>query len=312
MRSVEELEELRQQLKRFAEGMVPRAKTKPDRSGNGVIAVIEWTGDDGNLGVGMIVLFSDNLRYSLKPYENVYLVDYQVRESRTGKKYVKCFRCLTEEQYGALKEDAERRLKEIEEEIERQRIREEVESAARELGVSAEAVRKAVELAKRGMYEAAWQVLVKESGALAALLAPAQCYALFVFDARSAAWVTLFFGETTRSVKVEKCFLPYEAYTTKCISDDYAVVVLDDAFEGFEAREVAEALAQRGVPALYECPSSRNLGAVTVLVRRGSQLHRKLLAVKQTDMPEEVKKLVYCEVLGINPKKLPEVSKAAW
>ena len=311
MRSVEELEELRQQLKRFAEGMVHRAKTKPDRSGNGVIAVIEWTGDDGNLGVGMIVLFSDNLRYSLKPYENVYLVDYQVRESRSGKKYVKCFRCLTEEQYGALKEDAERRLKEIEERIERQRIREEAESAARELGVSTEVVWRAVELARREMYDAAWQLLLRETGAMAAL-SWHYTEALLVFSARSAAWVELLLQKPWWTVKAKRITLPTQYSPYKCFSEECAMFTMDDAFEEFEAKEIAEALCQRGIPAVYTEPGSLHLADITILLPKGSPLFRKLMAVKQTDMPREIKKLVYCEVLGINPKKLPEVSKAAW
>mgnify|MGYP001772926830 CR=1 FL=1 len=281
-----------------------RCETRPDADRKRVIGIVRYS-NDPNVRYGMIVLFTDQLATSLKPYTSVYLAEYEVRQSRIPDRYyVKCFRVYTAEEWNDLMKKIQEEKTKIEEELKKlkelQQRKEQVYALAALLKVSAEEVERAMLLGKE---------------ALAGYLA--SCGHDVVYDLIWDQFIVLrdddaiLFYLTVLGHKVLK--YPIRDRPDKFVSKKNGIIYIDDAkLEEFEAQEIAKALASRGFKVFWWGEGSGGSGSLAVIIPKDSELFRKLMAVKTTDIPAEIKKLIYCEVLGLNPKELPEVSKSAW
>lgn len=303
----ERMRELEERLRELEELKEVRAETKPDRNESGkVIGIVRYT-TDSTIKCGMVVLFADHLARSLPPHIPVYLIDYAVRESKTpGKYYVKCFNAMKEEQWKAYKERMEEEKRKLEEELknlenslELLKKQEKMREIAELLGVPAEEFEKVAMLSKDALvtyltacgldvvHDFWYWILVLLNGKVVA------------FDVEY--W------------KYKIASYPVEERPEKFASNKSAVVYIDDAgLEEFEAREIATALAEKGFKTFWWGEGSSRSAGVAIVMPKNSELFKKFMAVKTTSIPAPIKKLIYCEVLGLDIKKLSEVSKSAW
>jgi len=234
--------------------------------------------EDPQAPPGMVVLFSSPPSVG----EKVYLGRYVVRPSKKspGRHYVKAFSWASDPREAARRAHA----REIAN----------VQAVAAELGV---------ELRPEPVLELA---LTTDAGALAAVLhratgktVLASPYDVFILlNGRRGILVSRDFSW------FEPKILPFSALFDEIHSDEHGMVVLDDAFDAFEAAELARILVDRGTPALYTSPESGTLADVTVILPKSSKTLEKLLLTKKHQIPPGTKGMIYLEILGVRPEEI--------
>lgn len=218
----------------------------------------------GRMDDGVVVLFSNPP--PLKE-QYVYLTKYQERVSaNTGKKYIKCFEYLTESQFTQLRKNSE------------------INEVAKYLGISFDDVKKLIEL-KRLSPDAAATYLLKITNSQGVLYDSTN---FMLLPSRK----TIYIGNDTAEVD-EGPFLP-----DNIISDKFTFVVLDDAYESFEAIEIAEKLRSRGYIAFSFNSGSGSLVDLVVVLPRGDLVDR-IISIKNSRIPRYFRKRIYLEVLGL-------------
>ncbi|RLI76049.1 hypothetical protein DRO97_01850 [Archaeoglobales archaeon] len=256
---------------------------------------------------GMIVLFSN----PPSDITQVYITAYDFRTSqKTGKHYLKCFQWLTKEQYDELLKQKERIIAEKEEiynqlkEFEKQQKLGDFIEKVKQLGLTEQQVMAIDKLKDASEYEAIARILKDATKADAILwrycsfmiIKGDKCY--YIAKEYRDCWI---FEE----VDFPQHFLP-----TNILSDNYEMFTEDNIFEAFECYEIAEAIHKKHkIPVFYTAPDSAYPGELTLLLPKDSELLKKLKLTKEANLSAELKVLVYCEVLGLNPEEMAELSK---
>ncbi|MEM4270054.1 MAG: hypothetical protein QW223_08065 [Candidatus Caldarchaeum sp.] len=210
----------------------------------------------GRTDEGLVVLFSQPPSLEVK---TVVLTAYQERFSpNTGKKYIKCFSWMTEEDYFIL-------------------------NLSRTLNVDQTQLKRCLQLYDAAGEEAFASSLLKLTGADVVLV---QFNKFLILPHRTV------FSLASKSIgKLEDYyFLP-----NKCYSDRFTMVVLDDAFEYFEALSVSKHFHYSFVS---QAPSGSDADLI-VLLPKNSGVLDKLIATKMTKIPKFIKKRIYLELLNI-------------
>jgi len=258
----------------------PKVLTVRGRDNN-VIGIVKSANCADGVASGMIVLFS-NPPPPLN--ETVYLIEYQVRDSKTGKKYVKCFKWLTEKQ-----------VEELNKRREEEEKRRALEETSKILNIPVDTLMRCLDLDIRMAVE----VLGRETKRTVFGIGAGYWKCLLILLTHSKAiYIDVGTKVWAKIVDLPIDFDVHEAYSEK------GVIVIDDAFEYFECREIAKALVKKGIPAVYYGGESGAKNSVTIVLPKDSELFKRLLAIKQTNMPIDIKKLVYLEVLGISKKEV--------
>ena len=272
---------------------MPRVRTFKGRNGK-VVGYVEYSSDE-NVKKGMIVLFST----PPSPLVPVWLQTYVVRDSKAGKKYVKCFKYLKDQEHKKLIEELEKRKKELENKIY-------VLDVAEKLKVSMEEASRIYKLLQEGKNDLLAHYFYRKYNCDAIIYSFKYFFVVKGMKALEIEDV----GFNNIAIRITEKTLPCDSpLLDKCVSDKYTIVVLDDVFEQFEVIEVANALKEKNIPSMYWCCETGSYSVLTILLPKDSQLFKKILAIKQSKLPRELKILLYCEALGLDINKLPEISK---
>ncbi len=290
------------QLKESEDSLIP-VQCFPGKDNVIIGEVIE---DKGEAKQGMVVLFS-------KPPEQpqlVYIQNYQIRTSqKTGKQYIKCFYWLTEGQKTELEKQKEQKLQEREEiykkikELEKWQHLQEFIKEMKQRGFTEEQVKSVIQLAEAGEYEAIARILKKVTNAYAVLYR----YNSYVVLSDQPFYIS---KEWSDHWSLKDIVFPMHFLPTDILSDTHEIFTEDQIFEGFECEEIARAIHQKHkVPVFYTVPDSCYPGELTVVLPRDSELLKKLKLTKEANLSNELKVLVYAEVLGLNLDEMAELSK---